>query len=224
MLETQSVITADAGYHSDANLQHLATLEIAALIADNEMRRRDERFATQDRYKAAPDPLHDKTASEPAPSPTPFQPSDFIYDASARTCICPAGKRLNRNGQRRVIRDNIWERFQGKKRDCGTCALRAQCIRTPETTAVRAVMFFQGKTAPLPETHTARMKRRIDSPEGRLLYGRRVGIVEPVFGNLRHNKGLDRFTLRGRAKVDGQWKLFCLVHNIEKLAHFGAVA
>ncbi|MGB8436296.1 MAG: transposase, partial [Burkholderiales bacterium] len=36
--------------------------------------------------------------------------------------------------------------------------------------------------------------------------------------SLRHNKGLDRFTLRGQAKVDGQWKLYCQVHNIEKLA------
>jgi hypothetical protein len=34
-------------------------------------------------------------------------------------------------------------------------------------------------------------------------------------------KGLDRFTLRGREKVHGQWKLFGLVHNIEKLAHYG---
>jgi len=32
---------------------------------------------------------------------------------------------------------------------------------------------------------------------------------------------LNRFTLRGRQKVDTQWKLFCLVHNIEKLAHHG---
>jgi hypothetical protein len=45
--------------------------------------------------------------------------------------------------------------------------------------------------------------------------------VEPVFGNIRYNKGLDRFTLRGQTKVDTQWKLFCLVHNIEKLAHHG---
>ena len=45
--------------------------------------------------------------------------------------------------------------------------------------------------------------------------------VEPVFGNLRHNKRLIRFTLRGRIKVDGQWKLMCLMHNIEKLAHHG---
>jgi hypothetical protein len=45
--------------------------------------------------------------------------------------------------------------------------------------------------------------------------------VEPVFGNTRGNKRLDRFTLRGQKKVDGQWKLYCLVHNIEKLTHHG---
>ncbi|EGK72897.1 hypothetical protein METUNv1_00726 [Methyloversatilis universalis FAM5] len=49
----------------------------------------------------------------------------------------------------------------------------------------------------------------------------RFATVEPVFGNLRHNKRLTRFTLRGRTKVDGQWKLYCLVHNIEKLGHHG---
>jgi hypothetical protein len=45
--------------------------------------------------------------------------------------------------------------------------------------------------------------------------------VKPVFANLRHNKRLDRFTLRSRAKVNTQWRLYCLVHNIEKLAHHG---
>ena len=65
------------------------------------------------------------------------------------------------------------------------------------------------------------MKRAIDSEEGRARYGQRFATVEPVFGNIRHNKRLDRFTLRGRQKVDIQWKLYCLVHNIEKLAHHG---
>jgi hypothetical protein len=46
--------------------------------------------------------------------------------------------------------------------------------------------------------------------------------VEPVFANLRQR--LDRFTLRGQTTVDTQWKLFCLVHNIEKLAHAGYAA
>ena len=50
---------------------------------------------------------------------------------------------------------------------------------------------------------------------------RRFAPVEPVLGNLRGNKGLDRFTLPGRSKVDGQWKLYRLIHSIEKLVHHG---
>lgn len=68
------------------------------------------------------------------------------------------------------------------------------------------------------------MRTRIDSALGRLRYRRRFATVEPVFGNIRHNKRLNRFTLRRRHKVDGQWKLFALVHNIEKWANLRKVA
>jgi hypothetical protein len=74
------------------------------------------------------------------------------------------------------------------------------------------------------ETHTMRMQQRLDTPDGREQYGQRFGTVEPVFGNIRYNKRLDRFTLRGRTKVNGQWLLFCLVHNIGKLTHAGYAA
>ena len=217
MLTEDSLITADAGYHSEANLKDLEDLKVDALIADGAMRRRDERFATQDRHRERPDPLHDK--SKPARTLPLYQPSDFVYDAEARTCVCPAGKALYRKGQP-VKKGLLADQYQGAKRDCVPCAQRAQCLRTPAKTPVRQVAFFHGSDPAAPPTHTARMKERIDSPEGRAQYAERFRTVEPVFGNLRHNKGLDRFTLRGRAKVDGQWKLFCLVQNIEKLAHY----
>ena len=67
------------------------------------------------------------------------------------------------------------------------------------------------------------MIERFDSGRGRFYYSRRMGTVEPVFANIRHTLGLNRFTLRGRVKVDTQWKLFCLVHNIGKLARYGAM-
>jgi hypothetical protein len=70
---------------------------------------------------------------------------------------------------------------------------------------------------PWPKNHAGSLFL-IDSPEGRRRYSQRIGTVEPVFGNLRHNKRLNRFTLRGLNKVGTQWRLFCLVHNIEKLA------
>jgi hypothetical protein len=42
-----------------------------------------------------------------------------------------------------------------------------------------------------------------------------MSVVEPVFGNIESNKRLNRFSLRSKNKVQGQWQLYCLVHNIE---------
>jgi transposase len=219
VLAPASLISADAGYHSEANLKQLSDLNITALIADNGMRQRDERFATQARHKTQPDPLYDK--SPITKSTRLYQPKDFDYDPVRQTCVCPAGKRLYRNGSDCVFNGYAAVKFRGTVRDCVPCDRRQRCLRSPETSRTRQVAFFKGKAAKTPVSQTDLMKQRIDTPAGRALYGRRFAIVEPVFANLRHNKRLDRFTLRGRVKVNAQWQLFCLVHNIEKLAHQG---
>ena len=227
LLAPTSLVTADAGYHSTAHLRALEDRGIDALIADAAMRRRDERFATQARHQRAPHPLHDKSRpSVRASAPTHFTPHDFTYDPVARTCVCPAGKSLYRKGQSRIVNGYESEQFRGTVRDCVSCRLRDQCLRTPATTRVRNVAFMRGRVGVRPTAITAstRMRARIDTATGRARYGRRFATLEPVFANLRHNKHLTRFTLRGRDKVDAQWQLFCLVHNIEKLAHHGYAA
>jgi hypothetical protein len=218
LIEDTSLVTADAGYHSEDNLEQLEKLNVAALIADNGMRKRDERFAGQARHKAKPDALYDKTSG--GKKPRLFGPKDFHYDEEDKVCICPAGEFLYQNGSQVVIQGREAVKFTGANRVCGPCPLRDQCLRHPERTPVRQVVFFTGKLHKV-ESHSARMKRKIDSEQGRRSYGQRFATVEPVFANIRYNKGLNRFTLRGRQKVDTQWKLFCLVHNIEKLAHHG---
>ena len=65
------------------------------------------------------------------------------------------------------------------------------------------------------------MAAKIDTGQGRSLYAERMKIVEPIFGNIRIQKGLDRFTLRGKVKVNIQWLLYCMVHNIEKIMKYG---
>ena len=221
LITAASLITADAGYHSEANLKQIAEMEVDALIADNGMRQRDERFADQARHKQDPDPLHDKSNNKQAKKHAGvYRPADFHYDAETHTCVCPAGKSLYGNGSHCVINGFVAVKFQGALQDCVPCTQRDKCLRTPTKTKTRQVSFFQGK-ADGTESFTDRMKARIDSPEGQARYGRRFATVEPVFGNIRHNKQLNRFTLRGQRKVDAQWKLYCLVHNIEKLAHHG---
>lgn len=218
LINDDSLITADAGYHSKDNLKQLADCDIDALIANIDMRARDARFAGRGRHKAKPDPLWDKTQQHN--KTCLFTPKDFHHDEQAKVCICPAGEFLYQNGSHITIQGREAVKFTGAKRVCGPCPLREQCLRHPERTPVRQVVFFTGVTHN-DNSHVEAMKRRIDSEEGRRLYGQRIGTVEPVFGNMRCNKKLNRFTLRGRGKVDTQWKLYCLVHNIEKLANNG---
>ena len=62
---------------------------------------------------------------------------------------------------------------------------------------------------------------KIDSEKGRKIYPQRIAIVEPVFANVRTHKRMDRFTMRGKIKVNIQWVLYCMIHNIEKIVNYG---
>lgn len=214
-----SVITADSGYHSKTNLEKLEADQIEAFIPDNGYRKRDARYADQARHQDKPDPLWNKRPA--SNKPKLFGPQDFRPADDFSHCVCPAGKQLYRNGANCNVGGYKAIKFTGAKRDCEHCPLRSQCLRNPNQTTVRQVAIFLGKHDSAQESALDRMKRKIDSASGREMVSRRFATVEPVFGNLRHNKRLNRFTLRGRSKVDGQWKLYCLVHNIEKLAHNG---
>jgi len=65
------------------------------------------------------------------------------------------------------------------------------------------------------------MVKKIDTEEGRQIYSERMKIVEPVFANIRIQKRMDYLTLRGKIKVNIQWLLYCVVHNIGKIACYG---
>src|SRR5215217_2246238 len=64
----------------------------------------------------------------------------------------------------------------------------------------------------------AAMRARLRTAAGRAAYGQRKQTVEPVFGQLKERRGLRRFLLRGLAKVRGEWTLWCLTHNLRKIA------
>jgi hypothetical protein len=65
------------------------------------------------------------------------------------------------------------------------------------------------------------MIAKIDPPAARKMYSLRLASGEPVVGNMRSQKRLDRLTLRGKIKVNLQWMLYCMLHNIEKIVNYG---
>jgi transposase len=75
------------------------------------------------------------------------------------------------------------------------------------------------KRGPLPQgaTHVEKMKRRLQTKAGKKIYAQRKAIVEPVFGQIKHCRGIRQFLLRGLEKVRGEWAIVCLTHNILKM-------
>jgi hypothetical protein len=61
------------------------------------------------------------------------------------------------------------------------------------------------------------MDQKLISKAGQAIYGRRKMIVEPVFGQIKSARDLDRFRLRGLEKVNGGWALMATTHNVLKL-------
>jgi hypothetical protein len=59
-------------------------------------------------------------------------------------------------------------------------------------------------------------RKKLNTEEYQNRYAYRIQIADPVFANITYCKGLGRLTLRGKAKVNGQWKLYCMVHNLGK--------
>lgn len=195
-------LTADCNYHSEENLKACEEHGVDAYIPDNHFRQRDPRFATQERHKS-----REKKGR--------FGVDHFAYDARRDCYVCPQGKELTCQSANHATGDgHRYRRYRAKARDCAACPLRSQCIAGGGARKSLAIPLG-GE----PATRTARMRQKIDTAPARAIYGRRLAIVEPVFANLRSNKRLDRFTYRGLAKVSVQWLLYCLVHNIEKLAH-----
>jgi transposase len=207
--------SADTGYFSIENLEACRNAKVDAYIPDRQFRQRDPRFADSRRYRRSVDRHKQRYKSKKRW----FGVEDFKLDERTGKLICPAGHGLyvrNRNfstadGFRAIA-------YQAPKTACRNCALRIKCLRNPNTIS-RQVHVFYGRR---PGSLTDAMKQKIDTVEGRAVYSRRLSTVEPVFGNVRAQKRMDRFTLRGRKKVTIQWMLYCVVHNIEKVLHYGA--
>jgi transposase len=81
----------------------------------------------------------------------------------------------------------------------------------------------RAEPGPLPvrATATEAMRAKLQTARGRAVYGLRKGVVEPVFGQIKGARGFRRFSLRGLAKVRGEWRLVCLTHNLLKLWRYG---
>ncbi|MFC1840582.1 IS1182 family transposase [Thermodesulfobacteriota bacterium] len=198
-----TVLVADVNYHGPANLNKCEEEHVDAYIPDINFRKRDPRFSTQPRWSSKKSKY--------------FILEDFLHNEKTDEYVCPNGKILKRNIKRMVQDGIISRRYMANKADCSTCQLRFQCLskkKSRRRSLNVPIGWVEGNL-------TKKMAEKIDTKEGRNRYHQRIAIVEPVFANIRHMKRLNRFTLRGKVKVNIQWVLYCMVHNLEKITNYG---
>ncbi len=207
------VVSADTSYYSSTNLAACDEYEIDAYIPDSKFRSRDIRFedAARHRRKTILKPKKKKVSKKKL-----FKGSDFEIDEATDRLRCPAGKLLHSAGRKVQKRGKYYRNFSSAVSTCKDCPLRAQCIRKPDG-KTRQVCIPTGEEISTP---TQRMRDKIDTVEGRETYSKRLGIVEPVFANICTHKRMDVLRHRGREKVNTQWTLYCMVHNIGKIARY----
>jgi len=201
-------LTADPNYHSLNSLKVCKDEKIDAYIPDIHYRKRDPRFAQQERFVQKNTDPNAKTK---------FSAADFTFDASKQVYRCPHGKELTCHAKGHINRHRRYDLYRARSEDCAACPLRSRCLKKADTVRRNLSIQVQSQSPNLIDV----MKAKIDSEEGKRIYGRRLGIVEPVFSNICVQKRMHRFTLRSKRKVDVQWRLFALVHNIGKIHSFG---
>lgn len=212
------VLTADSGFNSEQSIQVLRNRKIDGYVADGKFRKRDPKFSSQQEHKS-------KTTDRKQTSKARkyFAADEFTFDETG-TLICPAGKPMKSRcpNWRSKKRGYTGKTYMGYPKYCRECDLASRCMRSSQSKARQVTKIDTGMRHSQ-KSAVQWMIERFDSERGRYLYSRRMGIVEPVFANIRDALGLDEFSLRGEAKVNNQWKLFCTVHNIGKLARYGAL-
>ncbi len=198
----ESILTADALYHGPNNLKKCEVEGIDAYIPDKDFRKRTPGLKTKQQRSEW--------------GIKRFRLKDFRHSKDLDEYICPQGKVLKFK-TRSKYNGIFYRQYVTDAGACTRCELKAQCIRVKKGKR----KYLNVPVGSVPGNRTKAMADKIDSKQGRKIYNRRMAIVEPVFGNIRFLKRLDRFSLRGKIKVNIQWLLYCMVHNIEKVTNYG---
>ena len=196
------IFTADTNYHNQSTLEKCQDEKLDAYIPDSKFRTCDKRFATQSRYQ----PKKGKK----------IVLKDFKYYEAKDCYMCPNDRILKLKVKRTIQDRNIYRRNMADAKDCSRCSLKSGCIHRKK--AKRRTLDVPIGAAE--NNYSKAMLEKVDSDRGRKIYPQRMAIVEPVFANIRSQKRMDRFTLRGKIKVNIQWMLYCMVHNIEKVTNY----
>jgi hypothetical protein len=181
-------VISDAGYGHEENYEYLEGEEI-------------------DSHLKYPDWYKERSNS----SKWRFHKTRFDYDEDSDSFCCPMGRRLVFVEERPERRASGYEAKMRIYRceSCAGCEEKQSCTRSDGNRELKLSMKLRG--------YQQQMRNTLDSPQGERLRKRRGCEIETVFGDIKHNRGYRRVSLRGDDKVSAEMALIFMSYNLRKL-------
>ena len=188
--KTPSMLVADAGYGSEENYSYLEDCKIEACV----------------KYGVYHKEKNRKWRNNPA------RVQNWSYDPTADTYICGGGRKLVHIYDRKSRSDNGYESRISvyECQNCVGCPYKEACTKREDN----RLLYVNHRNNAL----RSQARDLLDSEKGSVLRKRRSVEVESVFGNIKSNYGVTRFSLRGLDKVNLEWGLHAIAHNMRKMA------
>lgn len=183
------VITADAGYGSEENYEHMEKAQVTAYVKYN---------------------YFDKDQNEAERNKRPYTQDKLCYNKDCDHYICPMGQVMENKGT--IIRrtstgfEQTITRYGVKS--CEGCPLLGICHKAEGPRVIEVNHNLN--------RHREVAHERLTSDRGLYHRKKRPVDVEPVFGNIKQNHGFRRFMLRGKEKVGIETGLLSLAQNLRK--------
>jgi hypothetical protein len=181
-------LTGDAGYGSEENYLYLDEMGIKPFVKYN--------YFDKEQKKKKPNPFH---------------PDNLHYDPETDTYTCPTGQPMNYIGDKTRLTAGGYLQTHRlyKAKNCIGCPLRDPCHKGEGNRIIQR--------SPNLVRYKQQVKQLLNSDEG-IEKRKQRWQVEAVFGNIKQNKGFRRFMLRGIDKVNTEFGLVALAHNLQKLS------
>jgi transposase len=139
--------------------------------------------------------------------PRKYSKDKFTYDDERDVYICPMGKELTYIKTSTSQGNRLYRR-----KSCRDCSVLKECVR--------GTMPYRLISRSKDEQLMMEMKERMESAEGKAIYGKRKTMIEPPMGHIKKNLRFRQFYLRGRRGAEIEWLMLCIGINIRKIGKF----
>lgn len=188
-------LTADAGYGSEENYEHLEEKKITGYVKYNTFDKKQQTYKSK-KKKAKED----------------FHRDNLHYNSEEDYYVCPMGQRMEKTYESvRKTKSGYSQNYNVyKAKNCQGCPLKSSCHQAKGNRTIQRNNAL--------ERHKEVMRQRLTSEVGEQKRKQRTADVEPVFAHIKSNRNFKRFTLKGIKKVELEFGLHALAHNLRKKA------